>query len=82
MESVDNVDKLTRAVERLSEQVEKLQRETSRPSDPMEIECYSRYPRREPLSPWRLFTGERRKCRQTGHIARYCPQNQPKRQGN
>lgn len=74
---VNKVNKLTRVVERLAEQVERLQQET-----------HSR--RRELVpTPLRPFNGECWRCHQRGHMARNCSQSRahqhrdhPPQQGN
>ena len=63
------VDRLTRVVEQLSEQVAKLQQ--------------GMHSHREPSStPSRIFRGECWKCHQRGHIARNCPKVTSTQQGN
>ena len=85
--SVDLIDKVTqlmRVVEKLAEQVEKLQQNVA------DVECRTlrmgddeRQPKREsPPRRRRRFIEECWNCQQTGHISRYCPhpRSQPRSQ--
>ena len=63
---VSRLDKLTRVVEQLAEQVERLQQ-------------WETQPRQRRTRP---FTGACWKCQQPGHMARDCSQNRSKPQGN
>ena len=81
--AIDKVEELTRIVERLAQQVERLQRETPRPGVPTDS-SHSDRPRRSELTPapQRTFSGECWRCHRRSHIARNCPQDRPSQQGN
>ena len=90
--AIGPVEKLTRMVERLSEQVETLQLEASRtrcqPADggrdrrPTDLESRqepeNRRPRQRPMA----FDGECWRCNQRGHIARNCTRSRSSPQEN
>ena len=90
--AIGPVEKLTRMVERLSEQVETLQLEASRtrcqPADggrdrrPTDLESRQEPENRRPRQRSRAFNGECLRCNQRGHIARNCTRSRSSPQEN
>ena len=90
--AIGPVEKLTRMVERLSEQVETLQLEASRtrrqPADggrdrrPKDRESRQEPESRRPRQQPRAFDGECWRCHRRGHIARNCTQSRQSLQEN
>ena len=90
--AIGPVEKLTRMVERLSEQVETLQLEASRtrhqPADggrdrrPTDLESRQEPENRRPRQRPRAFNGECWRCNQRGHIARNCTRSRSSLQEN
>ena len=90
--AIGPVEKLTRMVERLSEQVEMLQLEVSRtrrqPADggrdrrPTDLESRQAPENRRPRQRPRAFDGECWRCNQRGHIARNCSRSRSSPQEN
>ena len=82
--AIDPVTKMTRMVERLSEQVEALQIESARARHPPVEGSRNRHPKRQEPDyrrykhqhdHSRAFNGECWRCHQRGHTAQNCTQN-------
>ena len=74
----NRLEKLTRAVEQLTERVEKLQRDGPTQPTPRVDQPRPGAPTR----PRRYFSGECWNCHRRGHVARNCPLSLPAQQGN
>ena len=72
---VDQLEKLARVVEQLTEQVEKLQQTQKVDKTTVRCECPSSLPAF-------FCAGECWNCQQRGHVARNCPLRHPPQQGN
>lgn len=89
--AINPVERLTRIVERLAEQVETLRLEASRTRHPLADASHERRPRgeeresqrpKQQLTKPRAFDGECWRCHQRGHVARNCTQSLRSQQGN
>ena len=84
VESVDKVSQLARVVERLADQVEKLQKKTAdvKQGPSQTVARENRWQGEPPRRQRRLFSGECWNCFETGHMARHCPNPRQRQQGN